>query len=156
MTATSTFSTSRTLPAPPAAVYAAIADPARLARWWGPAGFSNRFSVFEFRAGGRWVFEMVGPDGTVYANESVFVTTETNRQVVIRHVCQPHFSLTITLEPISTGPVGGDSDTTLLHWAQAFDDAAVANAVRHIVEPANEQNLDRLTAEVVGHPPTSA
>lgn len=141
-TTASTFTTTRQLPVPPAAVFAAIKDPARLATWWGPDGFTNRFDVFEFEPDGRWIFTMVGPDGTAYPNESVFAHIEADRQVVIRHVCQPLFQLTITLAPSAGG--------TLLHWAQAFDDPAVAQAVRHIVEPANEQNLDRLTAALLG------
>lgn len=135
-----TFTTTRNIRAEPSAVFAAIKDPTRLARWWGPDGFTNRFDVFEFQAGGRWVFDMVGPDGKVYPNESVFVNIEADRQVVIRHVCQPLFTLTITLASASGG--------TLVHWEQVLDDAAVAEAVRHIVEPANEQNLDRWSAEV--------
>jgi hypothetical protein len=83
---------------------------------------------------------MIGPDGKVYPNESVFVSIEVDRQVVIWHVCQPHFTLTITLTPSTEG--------TLIHWEQVFSDADVAEAVRHIVAPANEQNLDRLSAEV--------
>jgi uncharacterized protein YndB with AHSA1/START domain len=135
-----TFSTTRQLAASPAEVFAAIQNPVRLAAWWGPDGFSNRFEVFEFHPGGRWVFSMVGPDGTVYPNESVFTDIQADQQVVIQHVCQPHFQLTITLKPSSGG--------TLLRWDQAFADASVAQAVRHIVEPANEQNLNRLSAEL--------
>jgi hypothetical protein len=82
---------------------------------------------------------MIGPDGKVYPNESVFVSIEADHQVVIQHVCQPHFTLTITLAPASEG--------TLVHWEQVFTDAAVAEAIRHIVAPANEQNLDRLSTE---------
>jgi len=136
----STFTSARNLDATPAAVFAAIRDPARLAKWWGPDGFSNRFEVFEFRPGGKWVFDMIGPDGRVYPNESVFDEIEAGRRVVIRHVCQPHFTLTITLEPAPGG--------TRVHWQQVFADAAVANAIRHIVAPANEQNLDRLGVEL--------
>jgi len=44
-----TFRTSRDIPASPEQVFAAIADPERLARWWGPAGFSNTFGVCEFK-----------------------------------------------------------------------------------------------------------
>lgn len=131
-----TFSTSRHLTASPASVFGAIRDPERLARWWGPAGFSNRFDVFEFHEGGRWIFTMIGPDGTSYPNESVFSSIETDHRVVIEHVCQPRFQLSITLEPA----VGG----TLLHWVQTFADPSFARSVRHIVEPANEENLDRL------------
>jgi len=136
----STFTSTRNLGAEPSAVFAAISDPARLARWWGPSGFSNRFDVFDFRPGVKWVFDMIGPDGRIYPNESVFENIEADRRVVIRHVCQPHFTLTITLEAAPGG--------TRIHWLQVFADAAVASAIRHIVEPANEQNLDRLSAEV--------
>jgi uncharacterized protein YndB with AHSA1/START domain len=135
-TTSATFTTTRQFPVPPAAVFKAIQDPACLATWWGPDGFTNRFEVFEFEPQGRWVFTMVGPDGTAYPNESVFAHIEADRQVVIRHVCPPLFQLTFTLEPSAGG--------TLLHWEQAFDDPAVAQAVRHMVEPANEQNLNRL------------
>ncbi len=52
----STFQTSREIPAPIDEVFAAIATPARLARWWGPAGFTNTFHVCEVKKGGRWSF----------------------------------------------------------------------------------------------------
>jgi uncharacterized protein YndB with AHSA1/START domain len=135
-----TFSTTRQLATTPAAVFAAIQDAERIAQWWGPSGFSNRFKTFDFRVGGKWIFDMIGPDGTTYPNESVFSDITPDKQVVIDHVCQPHFQLTITLEPSETG--------TLLRWDQTFADASVAQAVRHIVEPANEQNLDRLSHEL--------
>jgi uncharacterized protein YndB with AHSA1/START domain len=134
------FSTTRQLAAAPAAVFAAIKDAERLAKWWGPNGFSNRFEVFEFEAGGKWVFSMIGPDGTTYSNESVFSGIDDDRQVVIQHISQPQFQLTITLESSSAG--------TLVRWEQVFSDSSVAQAIRHIVEPANEQNLDRLSFEL--------
>jgi uncharacterized protein YndB with AHSA1/START domain len=135
-----TFSTTRQLAAAPAAVFAAIQDGERLARWWGPSGFSNQFEVFEFQAGGKWVFTMIGPDGKRYPNTSVFASIAPDRQVVIQHVCPPYFELTITLEPTPNG--------TVLHWQQTFADASVAEAIRHVVVPANEENLDRLSAEL--------
>lgn len=135
-----TFATSRQFAATPSAIFAAFRDGERLARWWGPDGFSNYFETFEFQAGGQWIFTMIGPDGTSYPNESVFSSIEPDRRLVIRHVCQPLFELAITLEPSSGG--------TLLRWEQSFADATVAQAIRHIVEPANEQNLDRLNVEL--------
>lgn len=135
-----TFSTTRHLAAEPEAVFAAIQSPERLARWWGPNGFSNQFEVFDFQPGGKWIFHMIGPDGTAYANESIFTDIEPGQRVVINHVCEPYFQLTITLEPAGQG--------TLVRWDQVFADDAVAQAVRHIVEPANKQNLDRLSAEL--------
>jgi uncharacterized protein YndB with AHSA1/START domain len=140
-----TFETARELPATPEQVFAAFGDPARLARWWGPAGFRNVFSTCEFKPGGRWVYVMHGPNGGKHPNESVFAEIVPASRIVIQHVSGPRYRLTIGLEPIATG--------TQLTWAQAFDDSAMAERIRHIVVPANEQNLDRLTAELQGRPP---
>lgn len=137
-----TFQNSRYFSCTPQAIFAAIQVPERLARWWGPNGFTNAFEVFDFRAGGRWVFDMVGPDGTRYANECVFVHIEADRQVVIDHSCAPLFRLTITLTPEGEG--------TRVHWLQVFDDPAFAQAMKHILEPANAQNLERLEGELAG------
>jgi uncharacterized protein YndB with AHSA1/START domain len=134
------FTSSREIPAPPERVFAAFTDPARLARWWGPAGFSNTFTVCEFKTGGRWLFVMHGPDGKDYANESVFAAVEPPGRVVIDHVSLPHYQLTITLTPTVAG--------TRVGWEQVFENDKVAAAIAHIVEPANEENLERLATEV--------
>jgi uncharacterized protein YndB with AHSA1/START domain len=135
-----TFATQRHIPADPAAVFAAISDPPRLAKWWGPDGFTNTFETCDFTPGGAWRFTMHGPDGASYRNESVFAEIESGRRVVIDHVSPPRFTLLVELSASEGG--------TLVRWVQTFEDAAVAAAVRHIVEPANEQNLTRLAAEV--------
>lgn len=136
-----TFHTIRTLPYPPAAVYAAFAAPEVLATWWGPDGFTNTFEVFEFQPGGHWQFVMHGPDGSHYPNQSRFEVLEPGERIVIRHANAPLFTLTVRLEAV----VAVEGAGTRLDWTQVFDDAQVAQAVRPIVEPANEQNLDRLT-----------
>ncbi|MEY4750321.1 MAG: hypothetical protein RIQ60_2535 [Pseudomonadota bacterium] len=128
--------TSRVLPFKRAEVFEAFADARLLARWWGPQGFSNTFQVCEFQPQGRWIFVMHGPDGSHYANESVFLETSPER-VVIQHVCAPYFTLTVTLDDTVEGH-------TRLDWQQAFVDPQVAASIWHIIEPANEQNLDRL------------
>lgn len=58
----------RVIDAPVAAVWGAWADPASLPRWWGPDGFTCRTERIDLREGGEWVFDMIGPDGTVYPN----------------------------------------------------------------------------------------
>jgi len=67
-TADRTMVLKRTISAPIAAVWAAWSDPAALPQWWGPDGFSCRTKRIDLRAGGEWVFDMIGPDGTVYPN----------------------------------------------------------------------------------------
>ena len=137
-----TFRTRRVLPHPREQVFGAFARPEVLARWWGPSGFTNAFEVCEFQPGGRWKYVMHGPEGTHHPNESVFAEIETPSKIVIRHESKPRYLLTVRLEP--------DAEGTALDWEQMFDDANVAARIRHIVEPANEQNLDRLQAVLAG------
>lgn len=84
---------------------------------------------------------MHGPGGKNYPNESTFLEIEPSR-IVIQHISQPRYLLTINLEPSASG-------STLVRWEQEFEDPRVASGIEHIVVPANEQNLDRLSAEVL-------
>ncbi len=136
-----TFRTSRDIAASPDQVFAAFSDPQRLARWWGPAGFTNTFDVCELKPGGRWSYVMHGPNGGNYRNESVFVEVEPPLKVVVQHESKPKYRLTITLTPSAVG--------TNVSWAQTFESPEVASRIEHIVVPSNEQNLDRLTFEVL-------
>lgn len=126
---------SRLFPFTPAQILAAFANADQLATWWGPDGFSNTFEIFEFKAQGRWKFVMHGPDGKDYPNDSVFLEAS-QQKIIVRHVSQPNFTLTITLAE-------ADGQTNL-GWHQAFDDPSVAASMAHIIVPANEQNLNRL------------
>lgn len=136
-----TFNHSRDIPATPVQVFAAISNPERLARWWGPNGFTNTFSDFDFKSGGKWSLVMHGPDGANYPNDNVFGDIIPNQKVVVEHPMQPVFRLTIELAPSSTG--------TLVTWAQTFESDEVARQIEHIVVPANDENLQRLKAEVL-------
>ncbi|MFT3744241.1 MAG: SRPBCC domain-containing protein [Pyrinomonadaceae bacterium] len=134
-----TFNTSREITATVEEVFDAFSNAERLARWWGPAGFTNTFHTFEFETGGQWIYTMHSPNGGNPANESVFELVEPNK-IVIRHTSQPLYRLTIGLEPTPTG--------TNISWFQQFDDPEVARRIEKIVVPANEQNLDKLVAEL--------
>lgn len=139
-----TFSTSREIPAPIEQVFAAFLDPERLARWWGPAGFTNTFHLCEFQSGGRWSYVMHGPTGGDYKNESAFEEVDPPNKVVIQHNSEPRYRLVIDLASSAAG--------TIVSWAQTFEKPDVARRIEHIVVPANEQNLDRLTDEVLRGP----
>ena len=134
------FETSCEINASAEEIFAAFSDPERIARWWGPNGFTNTIHVFEFVPGGRWSLTMHSPNGGNPANEAIFETIEPPRKLVIRHVSQPLYRLTVELTPNENG--------TVVSWSQDFDDDEVAARIEKIVRPANEQNLDRLTAEV--------
>jgi uncharacterized protein YndB with AHSA1/START domain len=137
----SVFRHCREIPASPASVFSAFQDPVRLARWWGPDGFTNTFHTFEFRQGGAWRFTMHGPDGRGYPNESEFLEVVPDSMVRIKHVNLPHFELSISLEPNATG--------TFVSWVGVFEDCDFAERMREFLETANEQNLKRLAQEVI-------
>lgn len=125
----------------PSAIYAACVDPERLARWWGPAGFSNTFHVCDPRPGGDWRFTMQGPDGTAFEMDNRFIELLPDERVVIGHDQPGHtFTLTIGLEPENGG--------TRLSWLMRFDPPADAEPVRDAILAANEQNFDKLEAEL--------
>ena len=58
----------RVIQAPRSLVWGAWMNPETLPQWWGPDGYSCRTTRIDLRAGGEWVFDMIGPDGTVYPN----------------------------------------------------------------------------------------
>lgn len=136
MISDTTFFSTRVFPCTPEALYAAFERPEQLAQWWGPDGFRNEFSRFEFAPDGAWEFVMIGPDGRRYDNKNRFLALSVESGIVIRHESAPLFTLEVRWQAVAQG--------TRLNWTQRFDDPAVAAAVRAIVEPANEQNLDRL------------
>jgi uncharacterized protein YndB with AHSA1/START domain len=53
----------RILPAPRADVYRTMSDPAELAKWWGPRGFTAPSVEFDPRVGGSYRIAMQPPDG---------------------------------------------------------------------------------------------
>ena len=134
-------SRTRLIPATAAEVFAAMSDPARVALWWGPAGFTNTVHEFDFRPGGRWLLTMHGPDGKDFPNESRFARIVPSRTLEIEHLSGHHFMLSLELE--DQGP------QTLVHWRQTFDTVEHYASLAQFVATANAQNLERLEAEVL-------
>lgn len=128
------------LAATPAQVYAALRDPLRVARWWGPDGFTNTIHRFDFEPGGAWLLTMHGPDGTDYPNESRFTRLVPDALFEIEHLNGHHFTLTLSLR--------ADGDGTQVHWCQTFDTVEHYQRIAQFVAQANAQNLQRLAAEV--------
>ena len=62
----------RVIKAPRSVVWGAWMNPETLPQWWGPDGFSCRTKRIDLREGGEWVFDMIGPDGTVFPNHHLY------------------------------------------------------------------------------------
>lgn len=100
----------RVIKAPVPVVWGAWMNADSLPRWWGPDGFSCRTSRIDLREGGEWVFDMIGPDGTVYPNHHKY------------GAMIPEARLSYTLHWGENGPKHADA------WA-SFDDIGGATKV---------------------------
>ncbi|WP_054007935.1 SRPBCC domain-containing protein [Cypionkella psychrotolerans] len=58
----------RLIAAPAAKVWQCWTDPAILPRWFGPEGYSCVTKEIDLQQGGLWRFDMIGPDGKIWAN----------------------------------------------------------------------------------------
>jgi len=86
-------------------VWKALTEPEHQNRWWGPDGFRNEGVTMDFRVGGAWTFEMVGPDGTRYPNHSVFKEITPSSRLVFDHGDGQRiwFESSITLQETGSG-----------------------------------------------------
>jgi len=132
--------TTRIVDAPRDRVFKAWTDPDQLARWWGPKGFQNTFHEFDLRPGGAWRFIMHAPDGIDYQSESLFVEIVKPERIVFDHITGPRFTLAASFEDLD--------GKTRVTFCQVFESAALRDKVAAFAVEANEQNLDRLEAEV--------
>lgn len=129
--------TTRQLPFPRAQVFEAFRDPHALAAWWGPAGFRNTFEEFVFEPGGTWRFTMHAPDGTTIPNECQFLVIDPPGYIEFHHRGPAHeYSASFRFED--------RGDQTLLSWRMVHVLPDQGEELRPFIEPANEQNLDRL------------
>jgi uncharacterized protein YndB with AHSA1/START domain len=76
---------SRIYDAPVKAVWDAWTDPAQVAQWWGPRGFTLTTHSKDLRVGGSWVYTMHGPDGTDYPNSTKYLEVEPYARLVYDH-----------------------------------------------------------------------
>ncbi len=132
---------SREFDSPREKLFEAFTDPEKLARWWGPNGFANTIRKFEPKAGGAWQFTMRGPDGTEYENECLFAQVAFPHRIVYLHLEPMHrFEMEMDFEVNGAG--------SRLTWTMQFDSAEELEPIREFLQSANEQNFDRLQAEL--------
>ena len=136
----------RVFDAPRQLVFSAFSDPAHLAQWWGPDGFTTTTSAFDFRPGGVWRFVMHGPDGRDYQNRIIFEEIVAPARIVYRHAggedVEPvQFRQVLTFEDL-----GG---TTRLVWHGTF--ASAEERARVIREYGADRGLAQTMARLAGY-----
>lgn len=133
--------TSRVVNAPIKTAYEAWSNPNHLKIWWGPAGFTNTFNVFDFKVGGKWSFVMHGPDKGNYTNECEFIKIEEPNLIAWKRISKPLFQVVATFEEIS-------ADKTNIVFKMLFETAEECNKLKPFVVDKNEENFDKLEVEL--------
>ncbi len=133
--------TKRDFNVPVELLFKAWTQPHHLKNWWGPNGFTNTFYEFDFNEGGKWHFTMTGPDGKGYENESVFETIKENELIILHHLSKPEYTATFKFSTNGT-------DSSSLLWEMIFLTDKAYEALKDIVTEKNEENLNRLEAEL--------
>ncbi len=140
--------TTRLIPAPRESVFAAWTNPARLARWWGPKGFTSTFHRFELKPEGLWEFTMHGPNGMDFNNACVFKQIESPSFLEFDHLREMHFYKAMVR--FTETPAG-----TRVDWTMRLDTVEELAPIRTFIERANEENMDRLLALFSERPTTT-
>jgi len=137
-----TVISSRVINAPIDDVFDAYANPKKLARWWGPNGFTLTTESIDLNEGGQWRFVFTGPDGTHYKNHLIFQRIERPHLFVVDHLSGPKYHGTVTFDTI-------DNKTRVtMYWTFESDD--VFAKIKDAVVAGNEGNFDRLSEVVAG------
>jgi uncharacterized protein YndB with AHSA1/START domain len=133
--------------APRELVFRAWIRPERIARWWGPNGFTTTTHEMDVRPGGIWRFVMHGPDGTDYDNRITYIEVAEPDRLVYAHAggeedVAAEFHTTVTF-------VDRDGKTELTMRAVFPSAEARDRAIKEVgaLEGAN-QTLDRFGAYV--------
>lgn len=134
--------TTRIVNFPRKLVYRAWAEPEHLQNWWGPNGFTNTFHIFDFSVDGRWSFTMHGPDKGHYQNKCVFTIIREPELLVWNRQSKPLFQVEVIFENV-------DENKTKVIFKQKFETVEECNKLRKYVPDKNEENMDRLEAELL-------
>jgi len=122
-------------------VYSAYTNPERLKNWWGPNGFTNTFHEFDLRPGGKWIFDMHGPDGTNYPNEIDFIKIHEPELLVCNHISGHEFLIVVSFEEIK-------EHQCRITFRMIFKTLDECNQTKVYAVEKNEENFDRLEMEL--------
>ena len=94
---------SRVFDAPRELVFSAWTKEEHLSKWFGPKGFTTKTRECDVRVGGRWRFDMIGPDGKVWDSRIVFLEIKAPELIVYDHSAdkdddEHRFRVTITFD----------------------------------------------------------
>ncbi|MGH9455837.1 MAG: SRPBCC family protein [Terriglobia bacterium] len=112
----------RVFDAPRALVWQAFAESDRLARWWGPKGFTMLVRTLDFRPGGVFLYSMRSPEGQIMWGKFVYRDIQAPERIVFvsafadegGNITRAPFSLTWPLEVLNTLTLSEADDKTIV------------------------------------------
>jgi uncharacterized protein YndB with AHSA1/START domain len=118
----------RFIDAPPEAVYRTYTE--RTADWWAPKPWATKILAFEARPGGRFAFEMEGPEGERHPGESVVLEAVPGERIVLTNAFAAGWEPRTTMDSdcdfpcvtiVTLEPEGGGTRYTaaVRHWTEA-------------------------------------
>ena len=130
----------RRIKAPAARVYAAWIDPAKVARWWAPAGVQVVVAEVDPRVGGAYRIRMLGPGGDALEAGGVYLELTPPERLVFSWALTPGSGRrsSVTVHIKADGPA---CELTLTHEGDADPDTWANRRVGW------GQTLDRLMGE---------
>ncbi len=99
--------------ASPEQIWSAWNDSKKVAKWWGPAGFSSTVDELDVRAGGKMRITMHGPDGTDYPNTYVFDEIHQPSSLTYTNIGSEEFGLAPFQSVINLEESDGKTKVTL-------------------------------------------
>jgi len=141
-----TLITTRDIDAPVDRVWAAWSDPAKIARWWGPAGFHSTVEELDVREGGRFKVVLHGPDGTDYPNLYLFDRVTELRQLVYTNVGSEQFGLAPFQSVVDMERMGNGTRIVLKARFSSEEDKRKHVEEFHAIE-GSRQLLERLESQ---------
>jgi uncharacterized protein YndB with AHSA1/START domain len=129
-------------------LYSRWTDPKRVARWWGPRGFTNPVCELDARPGGAIRIHMRGPDGVVYPMTGVYDEIVEPERIVFTSAAldaegKPMFEVLTT---VTFAEQGGKTKQILR--ARVINRTAQAAPYLAGMEAGWTQSLERLAEEL--------
>ncbi len=138
----------RVFDAPRGLVFKAWTDPERMARWWGPKGFTNPICNLDARVGGAWRIVMRSPAGIEYPCGGVYREIVEPERLVFTNIATDNEG-NLVLDGLTIVIFAEhDGKTKLTLQTRAVAVAAHAAAYLAGMEAGWAQSLERLAEEL--------
>jgi len=135
---------SRLIKAPLELVWKALSEEKHVNAWWGPEGWSNSDSSWQFKAGGTWKYIMNGPADMHFPNHITWLEIQPLKRLYYEHGDQQsvHFKGEIVLSEAEGGT------RVVMSGIFGSKEARDITAKEHHAEVGAEQNMAKLEAYV--------